>query len=219
MSSRSESDLTTKARIRDAAIERFPRDGFAGATVRDIAADAGVSPGLVIHYFGSKANLHRECDEYVIHVIGEAKRPAITDGSYRQGGAIAALYQLMEPVGRYLAWALRTGGDASQRIFDEMLEDVIVQMKEYQDAGLMATVDDLRTQAVVLMVMQLGGLVLHEHYTRHLGVDTLSAEGMLTVAPHMLRIYSGGLFNPQMLAEAGAGVAEATKQESEKETQ
>ena len=213
-----ESDRTTKARIRDAAVARFPADGFAGATVRGIAAEAGVSPGLVIHHFGSKENLRSECDEHVIRLLGETKRQAMRDGSYRQGGAIATLYQLMEPVARYLAWALRTGGEASQRIFDDLLEDVIAQMEEYGAAGVMADVDDVRTQATVILVMQLGGLVLHEHYSRQLGVDTLSAEGMLTIAPHVLRVYSGELFNPEVLAEAGAGVAEATKQKSEKET-
>ena len=49
-------DLTARARIRDAAIECFARQGFA-VSVRAIAAHAGVSPGLVIHHFGSKAGL------------------------------------------------------------------------------------------------------------------------------------------------------------------
>jgi AcrR family transcriptional regulator len=51
-----ESDLTARARIRDAAIRRFGSDGF-GASVRAIAADAAVSPGLVMHHFGSKEGL------------------------------------------------------------------------------------------------------------------------------------------------------------------
>ena len=50
-------DLTTRARIRDAAIGLFGRDGFGPATVRAVASAAGVSPGLVIHHFGSKAGL------------------------------------------------------------------------------------------------------------------------------------------------------------------
>lgn len=209
-------DRTTRARIRDAAIARFPRDGFSGTTIRAIAADVGVSPGLVLHHFGSKEKLRGECDNYVTHLLGEAKRNAILDGSYRQGGALAALYQLMEPAGRYLAWALRTGGEASDRIFDELLHDVIAQMEEYRDAGLIADVGDMRTQATVLLVMQLGGLVLHEHYSRTLAVDSLSADGMVKIAPHVLRIFSGELFNQDMLAEAGRALDDlAVAQESE----
>ncbi len=64
-------DLTTRARIRDAAVLRFGREGF-GASVRTVAADAGVSPGLVIHHFGSKDGLRAACDEYVLRAAAEA---------------------------------------------------------------------------------------------------------------------------------------------------
>jgi AcrR family transcriptional regulator len=40
--------------IRVAALEQFTRRGYDRATIRDIAAAAGVDPALVLHYFGSK---------------------------------------------------------------------------------------------------------------------------------------------------------------------
>jgi AcrR family transcriptional regulator len=210
-------DRTAQARIRDAAIDRFPRDGFAGTTVRDIAADAGVSPALVIHHFGSKSGLREECDHYVIQTLGEMKRRTMQDGTSRRGGALAAMYQLMEPVTRYLAWALRTGGEASERIFDELLDDVVAQVAEYEASGLVTPLGDRRTQAVVMLVMQLGGLVLHEHYTRTLGVDTLSADGMLTIAPYMLRIYSGEFIDPRLLSDVETALSELDEEETQKE--
>lgn len=39
---------------------RFAHHGFAGTSVRDVAADAGVDQALVYRYFGSKAALHAE---------------------------------------------------------------------------------------------------------------------------------------------------------------
>ena len=63
-------DQTTRARIRDAAIEVFGRDGFATG-VRAIATAAGVSPGLVNHHFGSKNGLRQVCDGYVLDVVRE----------------------------------------------------------------------------------------------------------------------------------------------------
>ncbi|MCL1801575.1 MAG: TetR family transcriptional regulator [Promicromonosporaceae bacterium] len=75
-----EGDLTTRARIRDAAITRFAKDGF-GASIRTIADDAHVSPGLVIHHFGSKDQLREECDH---HILGEALNIKI---SAMQGGS------------------------------------------------------------------------------------------------------------------------------------
>lgn len=43
--------------IRAAALEQFTKHGYDRATIRDIAAAAGVDPALVLHYFGSKDQL------------------------------------------------------------------------------------------------------------------------------------------------------------------
>lgn len=48
-----------RERILDAAAVVFARKGLAGGRVTDVAARAGLSHGLVHHYFGSKADLHR----------------------------------------------------------------------------------------------------------------------------------------------------------------
>ena len=64
-------DVTTRARIRDAAITLFGQRGFARATVRGIAAAAEVSPGLVIHHFGTKDGLRRACDTHVLETASE----------------------------------------------------------------------------------------------------------------------------------------------------
>ena len=55
-------DLTARARIRDAALHEFGEKGYDGATIRGIAARAGVSSGLLRHHFGSKQELRDACD-------------------------------------------------------------------------------------------------------------------------------------------------------------
>lgn len=50
-------DQGTRAAILAAARRAFGERGFAGATIRAIAAEAGVDPALVLHYYGSKADL------------------------------------------------------------------------------------------------------------------------------------------------------------------
>lgn len=206
-------DLTTKARIREAAIARFPEDGFAGTTVRAIAADAGVSPGLVLHHFGSKEELRRACDEHVLRLLDERKRASIRAGSYREAGAIAAAYQLVAPALRYLAWTLSTGGDAAARIFDEWLEDVKGQLEEAEEMGQVNPIEDKHGQAAVLVALQLGGIVLHEHVSRALGVDVLTPEGLVVEAPYALRLFSGELFNREVIEEASRAVDELQKQQ------
>ena len=58
MSSKSEKTIAksdaTRARILDAAIGRFRRQGFEATTMREIAADAGVAIGAAYYYFESK---------------------------------------------------------------------------------------------------------------------------------------------------------------------
>ncbi len=47
----------TRSRVLLAARAAFGERGFDGATIRDVAARAGVDPALVHHYFGSKQQL------------------------------------------------------------------------------------------------------------------------------------------------------------------
>jgi AcrR family transcriptional regulator len=47
----------TREAILDAARRRFGEQGYDGATIRGIAADAGVNPALVHHFYGSKERL------------------------------------------------------------------------------------------------------------------------------------------------------------------
>jgi AcrR family transcriptional regulator len=57
--SRADQRRRTEARILDAASQVFVADGYERATIRAVAAAAGVDAGLVMHYFGSKQELYR----------------------------------------------------------------------------------------------------------------------------------------------------------------
>lgn len=59
-SSRAGQRRRTEARILDAASRLFVASGYDRTTIRGIASVAGVDPGLVIHYFGSKQQLFRQ---------------------------------------------------------------------------------------------------------------------------------------------------------------
>lgn len=47
----------TRARIVEAARERFRKEGFERTTIRKVAADAGIDPSMVMRYFESKRGL------------------------------------------------------------------------------------------------------------------------------------------------------------------
>lgn len=55
----------TKAVIMRAAIIQFTRLGYEGASVRDIANEAGVNIGLIRYHFGHKADLYRDTLAYI----------------------------------------------------------------------------------------------------------------------------------------------------------
>jgi AcrR family transcriptional regulator len=57
MSAKSRDGKATRATILSAARAQFSARGFERTTIRSIASEAGVDPALVMHYFGSKADL------------------------------------------------------------------------------------------------------------------------------------------------------------------
>jgi AcrR family transcriptional regulator len=58
-----DNDLTARAAIRNATLRLFADRGPDAVSVRAIASEAGVSPALVLHHFGSKAGLREAVDQ------------------------------------------------------------------------------------------------------------------------------------------------------------
>ncbi len=85
--------------ILDAAMAAFAADGYEGATIADVARRAGVSPGLVVHYYRTKAELFEAVieDRFLGFVAGEEALLAAHGGS-----AYALLEQLVRRLWEYL---------------------------------------------------------------------------------------------------------------------
>jgi AcrR family transcriptional regulator len=163
-------DRTAKARIRDAAIACFAENGIDGTTARKIATGAGVSPGLVIHHFGSMDGLRSECDRYVAATIREYKRDAISAGPTID--VLAALRGANAgPVMAYLAAVLVDNSPTVARLVDELVADAEGYLEYGVETGMVKPSEDPRGRAAVLFLWSLGALVLHRHVRRILGVD------------------------------------------------
>ena len=63
MGSRAGAAGDTSTRIRDAALALFAERGVAATSLREVARSAGVAPGLVGHYFGSKDGLQEAVED------------------------------------------------------------------------------------------------------------------------------------------------------------
>jgi AcrR family transcriptional regulator len=59
----------SREKILTAARASFSRNGYDGATIRDIAASAQVDPALVRHYFGSKEHLFVEALQFPVDPV------------------------------------------------------------------------------------------------------------------------------------------------------
>ncbi len=70
----------TRTHLMDAALRAFAAKGYDGASVRDIAAEAAVAPGLLYHYFPSKGAvltaLFERSGGYVMRAFAEASAVA-----------------------------------------------------------------------------------------------------------------------------------------------
>lgn len=198
MRSVTEADLTAKARIRDAALARFPRDGFAATTIRAIAADAGVSPGLVVHHFGSKDGLREECDRHVVAKFRETKLAAMEEGNVDNPAFAAMAFQVAEPLLRYFSWALIRGHSAADQLFDEMVRESLEVTRLAVEKGIIESSPDLQTRTTLQMAMMLGMVAFHAHVERNTGIDPLTSEGMARLTPSLLEIFSG-MFDEEYL--------------------
>lgn len=189
---------TGRARILDAAVGRFAAHGYAGVSLKVIAADAGVSPALVVHHFGSKEGLARACDDLVLGAIRDGLRQALAEGG--QMDVLAAFrrrHQAHADALPYLARALSEGGPGIDELVDELAEETVRAMELAVDNGTYRPTERPRERALVLLTWSLGAVVLHGHLQRLLGADiTGEPEALLPYLRGATDILAGGLFTP-----------------------
>jgi len=197
-----DADLTGRARIRDAAIRRFGADGF-GAPIRAIAAEAGVSPGLVIHHFGSKDGLRAACDEHVLRVIREAETQAFTQQAPADWLAQLAGLDEFAPLVGYLVQTLLAGGDLAATLLHRMTEDAVHYLEEAVAAGRMTPSRDPAARAAFLVDVGIGAVL--SFVRRHPPVNgdyraTLHAYARANSLP-ALELYTEGLLTDSSLLD------------------
>jgi AcrR family transcriptional regulator len=195
-------DRTARAVIRDEALRLFAERGPDAVTVRQIAAAAGVSPGLVIHHFGSKDKLRDAVDAHVLAMFG-AMLAELTTGDLHDPGAAGSLAEAVvrhlppdSPVPAYLRRLLLDGGDSGRELFRRLYQGSRAALDTMAEAGLAARGADPEVRAAILMSNDLAVLLLREHLAGVLGEDPLSAAGMARWGREMLAIYAAGLMAP-----------------------
>jgi TetR/AcrR family transcriptional regulator, regulator of cefoperazone and chloramphenicol sensitivity len=198
-------DLTARAVIRDEALRLFAEHGVDAVTVRQIAAAAGVSAGLVIHHFGSKEGLRAAVDEHVLAafeaILGELSGDG--DGGLREPASAGSLAEAItahlpagSPAPAYLRRLLLDGGAAGRELFRRLYAASRQTLAAMAAAGLLTTGPDPDVRAAFLIANDLAVILLREHLADVLGIDPLTSEGMARWGREVLTVYAAGLLAP-----------------------
>lgn len=134
----------TRAHILAVAEAVFARDGFAEASVRGIAREAGVDPALVHRYFGSKRDLFAAAIRLGFDVKSLTARVTASGGrdgvGHRAISTITAVWE--SPMGRTLLESVRTNptlmGLMAGFMFDVIVEAAISLGYSRREAELRA---------------------------------------------------------------------------------
>ncbi|MGA8745175.1 MAG: TetR/AcrR family transcriptional regulator [Solirubrobacterales bacterium] len=167
------SDLTGLARIRNAALDLFARDGVGATSIRDIARKAGVSSGLVQHHYATKAALVEAVNDYVVSIAADAFSDLPGSGSpfdvqRELGDRVTAIVREHPAALLYVARSAADRDDAALGIFDAFVAIAERLWRELAERDLLRGDVDLIWTALHSVIFVLGTVLLKDAVERHL---------------------------------------------------
>ncbi len=204
------SDLTARAAIRNAALALFAEHGPDAVSVRQIATEAGVSPALVLHHFGSKAGLREAVDAHARAAFDEVMTSAGPEevGQALAGGdggslaqAFSAVFPPGSPLPAYLRRLLLSGDPAGIELFRVWFEGTRGLLAQMEALGMASSTRDPQVRAAFLLANDLALVLLRPALRDVLGFDPMEPAGMRRWAAEVTTVYREGLWS----APPGAG--------------
>ncbi|RAN71131.1 TetR family transcriptional regulator [Bacillus sp. SRB_336] len=199
-----ERDFTARATIRNAALRLFAERGHDSVTVREIATAAGVSPGLVLHHFGSKDGLRVAVDTHAAEsldaIFAELSGQELTEMLARgeaTGSVAEAFVQVFppgSPLPAYLRRLLLTNDPAGAALFARWYATTRGVLDAMVESGIAAPTEDPAVRAAFLLVSDLAVILLREQITTAIGNDPLTPAGLARWARDVTAVYTGGAF-------------------------
>jgi AcrR family transcriptional regulator len=183
----------TRESILDAARRLFADKGFDATTVRAIAADAGVDPAMIHHFWGTKEELFRATLQFPIDPATEI--PEITAGGKDEIGVrLARTFVRIwdSPVGTTGAALIRSAmsNDWTLRLMREFLTTQILR-RVVAELDLDPKEAPLR---VSLVASQLAGLAMMRYIIKLEPLASLPSDQVVTlVGPTIQRYVTGSL--------------------------
>ncbi|NYE95406.1 AcrR family transcriptional regulator [Psychromicrobium silvestre] len=213
-------DLSTPARIRDAAIQCFADAGFQKTSIRVIASAAGVSPGLVIHHFGSKDKLREVCDEYILSKTFERASNESSPQGFQQ-----VLQQHLENPRefdleiRYLSRAVTDDSPMGQKFVSLVIDETESIVRAGISDGSMNPSSDPRALAVFITMTSLAMLTMSKYVSQALDTEEFDQAFTQRMALPALELFTHGLYSDDAYLRAAQEVLSDSSPTSEEEPQ
>lgn len=192
----------TRDAILAAARSQFAEKGYAGASLRAIAAEAGVDAALIRHFFGSKDDLFAATLDVPHHLVRHIKSALVGEPSglgVRLARAYLELWEDPETAAPVLSLIRTAAGSekAAARLRDAVAEQLL------GDVSRMLPLPDAPVRAA-LVGSQLVGLVMTRHILRLDPIATLDLDTLVDLCAPTLQRYLTGPFevhapNPEAL--------------------
>lgn len=158
-------DLTSKARIRNAAMDLFAQYGESRVSLRAVAAEAGVTLGLVQHHFKTKARLVEAVDQLIVDYFDAAVSSVPRTGTVGEiaaarDAAVRKMLQDNPAVVNYVRRAVLEPAESRMRLLEALIALTRREVTGLREAGLASTSRREATQIVEVLIRQFGELLL-----------------------------------------------------------
>lgn len=186
----------------------FAERGAAGVSVRQIAAGAGVSPGLVIHHFGSKEGLKVAVDDHVAEVLDELLAEMAGPEGPDATSLSEAFVNVLEREPGLLDYVRRLvfdGGEPGRQLCGRLQEVTQSGLANLVKAGVIRASGDDAVRAAFLLANDLALVLLRRQLEAVLGFDPLGHEGLVRWSAVVLDVYSHGIFTGPISEPATQG--------------
>lgn len=157
-------DLTTKARIRNVALDLYAEHGEDRVSMRAVAAGAGVAVGLVQHHFKAKDGLRVAVEQLIVDHYALAIASSPSEGTPAQVAAardeaVRHMLATHPTVVNYIRRAVLDPQGKSELL--ERLTDLTrSEISKLRHSGRTSTRRSESLQVIRLMVRQLGQLLM-----------------------------------------------------------
>ena len=158
-------DQSARTRIRYAALELFSEYGQDAVSMRRVAAEVGVTIGLIQHHFGTKEGLRRAVDDLVVDQVVGALATVELSGSAAEvvearNVAVRSMLQQNPRTVRYLNRALLEPDGRGASLLSAIVELTTREIDGLRRGGLASTRTSDKVQVVRTIMDQVGELFL-----------------------------------------------------------